>query len=158
MQTLIIGIGNTLFSDDGAGIYALNFLRNFHSDVPGAKFVNGEIFEPHFTDEIIPTDNLIVIDATDLNSEPGSIHVFMGDEMDNYLDRGSKNGSHHSLQKRELADLINEIHLVDIPSQRRALIGIQPLCLDQGDCLSTTVEEAIPNVCCRVLNLIEKWH
>ena len=154
MQTLIIGIGNTYLSDYGAGIYALNFLRHFHSDIPGTKYVDGGFLEPDLTTEIVPVDNLIVIDATDLNSQPGTVHTYMGKEMDNFLNGQPKN----SAQVKGLTELMNEIHQLNALPQRRALIGIQPFCLDEGDCLSATVEEAIPNVCCRVLGLIEEWH
>ena len=68
MQTFVIGIGNTLLSDHGAGIYALNFLKNFHADIPDTRYVNGEFLELDLATEIDPTNNLIVIDATDLKS------------------------------------------------------------------------------------------
>jgi len=156
MKTIVIGLGNTLFSDDGAGIYALNFLKHFHSDVPSTHFVVGEIFEPDFVEEILPTDNLIIIDSTQLNSEPGSVRIFMNDEMDRFLNRQSTYGM--KIKIKGLIDLIKEIELADIRPQHRALVGIQPQCLDKGDRLSETVEEAIPSVCIRVLDLIKQWH
>jgi len=154
MQTFVIGIGNTLLSDHGAGIYALNFLKNFHADIPDTRYVNGEFLELDLATEIDPTNNLIVIDATDLKSQPGSVRTFVGEEMDRLLNGQSINRS----QGKGLVELIKEIHLLDRLPQRRALIGIQPLCLDKGDCLSATVEDAIPDVCCQVLSLIEEWH
>ena len=154
MQTFIIGMGNTLLSDHGAGIYALNFLKNFHSDIPGTKYLNGEFLELDLATKIEPTNNLIVIDATNLNSQPGSVHTFVGNEMDSILNEQSKNAS----QEKGLVQLLKEIDLLDRLPERRALVGIQPLCLDEGECLSATVEDAIPNVCCRVLGLIEEWH
>ncbi len=154
MQTLIIGIGNTLLSDDGAGIYALNFLRNFHFDVPDTKFVDGEVLEPDLTAEIVPTDKLIVIDVADLNAQPGSVHTFIDTDMDGYINDPAKNDS----QIKKLANLIKEVQQQNTLPQRRALIGIQPLYRNQGRHLSAEVADAIPAVCCQVLNLIEEWH
>ena len=39
-NTLILGIGNTLLCDEGAGIHALNLLQSFHPDVPNLTFID----------------------------------------------------------------------------------------------------------------------
>ena len=40
-RTLILGIGNSLLTDEGAGIHALNLLQLYHPDQPDLTFIDG---------------------------------------------------------------------------------------------------------------------
>ena len=40
-ETLILGIGNTLLSDEGAGIHALNLFRSEYADIPNLTLLDG---------------------------------------------------------------------------------------------------------------------
>ena len=53
-ETLILGIGNTLLSDEGAGIHALNLMQSEYTDIPNLTFVDGGrlIFSVDFCIEV----------------------------------------------------------------------------------------------------------
>ena len=62
-QTLILGIGNTLLSDEGAGIHALNLFQLYHPDPPNLTYVDGGTLSFTLAAYIEDCDNLIVLDA-----------------------------------------------------------------------------------------------
>ena len=62
-ETLILGIGNTLLSDEGAGIHALNLAQSEYSDIPNITFLDGGTLSFTLASWIEDCDNLIVFDA-----------------------------------------------------------------------------------------------
>ena len=40
-NTLILGIGNTLLCDEGAGVHALNLLQSTYPDLQNLTFIDG---------------------------------------------------------------------------------------------------------------------
>jgi hydrogenase maturation protease len=153
MQTLVLGIGNTLLSDEGAGVHAVHYLQTNHSDIQNTRFVDGGTLSFTLAAEIEQADNLIVIDATQLHASPGSIETFIDDEMDRFLNHGKRKSVHEV----GLMDLIHISRLTGQFPTRRALIGIQPQSLDWGEHPSSEVKSAIPLACRQTLELIEAW-
>ena len=72
-NTLVLGIGNTLLSDEGLGIHLLNYLRSNYPEFPGVTYLDGGTLSFTLAPEIEDCDNLIVLDAAQLDAEPGSI-------------------------------------------------------------------------------------
>jgi len=42
-ETLILGIGNSLLTDEGAGIHALNQLQSEYPNIPNLTFLDGAL-------------------------------------------------------------------------------------------------------------------
>ena len=96
---------------------------------------------------------LIVIDAAELDSAPGTVRAFVGEDMDRFLGVNRK----RSVHEVGLLDLMAVAHLAGHLPQRRALIGIQPDIVDWGDAPTAAVAEAIPQACSLTLDLIAAW-
>lgn len=152
-MTLILGIGNSLLSDDGAGIHAIRHLEKHHSDDDSIRYLDGGTIGFSLAAEIASTDELIVIDATLLDKDDGAISVFEGDKMDQYLGN-SKRSSVHEVGLR---DLLSTSQLLDELPNKRALIGIQPKTLTWGEYPTNRIAQAIPKACNMALALIERW-
>lgn len=78
--TTIIGIGNTLMGDDGAGVAVARRLaeRALPPDVAVVERANAEMaLLQHF----IESQRLVVVDALDAGAEPGAIFRFDPDEV-----------------------------------------------------------------------------
>ncbi|WP_262965097.1 HyaD/HybD family hydrogenase maturation endopeptidase [Methylobacter psychrophilus] len=152
-KTLVLGIGNPLMQDDGVGVHVVQHLKADNPDFPQVEFMDGGTLGFSLIGAIEDATNLIVIDAAQLSDTPGSIRIFLGEEMDLFLGR-QKNSSVHDVT---LVDLMSIALLSDQLPVRRALIGIQPGVIDWSTELTPTIKKAIPNVCNIVLELIEKW-
>jgi hydrogenase maturation protease len=150
--TLVLGIGNTLLSDEGAGIHALEFLRRHHPDLPGVTYLDGGTLSFTLADPIAENDNLIVLDAAQLGADPGTVRSFEGADMDDFL--GTNKRSAHEVG---LLDLLAISALSEHLPRRRALIGIQPEHLDWGDGPTESVAGALPQVAATAVELIRGW-
>jgi hydrogenase maturation protease len=151
-HTLVLGIGNTLLSDEGAGVHALEYLRSRHPEIPGVHYLDGGTLSFTLAGEIEDVDNLIVIDAAQLQAAPGTVRCMTGNEMDRFLGQGKC-----SVHEVGLLDLMDIARLMDALPRRRALIAIQPEMFCWGEAPSPPVSRAFPEVVTQALNLIERW-
>jgi hydrogenase maturation protease len=152
-RTLVLGLGNTLLADEGIGIHALNALQSQYPDLADVEFLDGGTLSFTLAGPIEDADQLIVIDAAQLYAEPGTVQVFVDDDMDRYLGSNNK----RSVHEVGLIDLMIIARLTERLPQRRALIGIQPRDIDWGDHPSEPVAAAIPKVCDLARDLIRSW-
>jgi len=153
MNTLVLGLGNTLLGDEGIGVHVIRSLQNEYADLSGVTFLDGGTLSFTLASYIEETDNLIIIDAAQLNSSPGQISVYEGESMDKFV-TGNRNKSVHEVN---ITDILALAHLCGHLPERRALIGIQPQLIDWSDSLSESVANAIPNVCKVTHDLIMRW-
>ena len=94
-----------------------------------------------------------MIDVAQLNSAPGTVHLFEGQEMDQFVMRNK----HNSVHEVSLSDLLVIAHLSGQLPQRRALIGIQPERIDWSDTLSDSVAQAVPVASDLVHEILMRW-
>jgi hydrogenase maturation protease len=153
IRTLILGIGNTLLSDEGAGIHMLDYLREHFPELPEVDYLDGGTLSFTLATWIEAAGNLIVIDAAELQAPPGSVEVFAGQEMDRFAGKTKR-----SVHEVSLGDLLAIAHLTGALPERRALIAIQPQNIDWGSSLSTPVREALPAAAQQVADLLRQWY
>jgi len=151
-ETLIIGIGNSLLSDEGAGIHALNYLQSKYPEIPNLTFLDGGTLSFTLATWIEDCTNLIVFDAAELHQPAGSVKTFVGYAMDEYL--GSSKRSAHEIG---LLDLIHIARITNHLPENRALIGIQPLAVDWGMEPSAPVRRALKRASKEAVALIMQW-
>lgn len=151
-ETLILGIGNTLLTDEGAGIHALNHLQTSHPDIPDLTFIDGGTLSFTLAVWIEDCANLIVFDATQLDQAPGTVKTFVGTEMDEFL--GKNKCSAHEVG---LLDLMDMARLTESLPENRALIGIQPEQMGWGMEPTTAVNDALDTAVAEAINLLKTW-
>ena len=152
MKTLVLAIGNTLLTDEGVGIHALQILEKQHPEIDGVTYMDGGTLSFTLASAVEDTDNLIVLDATQLKSEPGTVSCLVNEDMDQFL--GSCKRSVHEIG---LLDLLDISRLTGNFPERRALVAIQPDVIDWGEYPTEQVAAAIPVAVDRVLGLVQQW-
>jgi hydrogenase maturation protease len=150
--TLILGIGNNLLSDEGIGVHVIDYLETHHADAMDVTYLDGGTLSFTLAGPIAEHDNLIVVDAARFGQPPGSIRTFEGDEMDRYL-----TGNRASVHEVGLMDLFDISRLAGTFPRHRALIGVEPKCLDWGESPSPEVAPTIPLVATMALELARRW-
>ncbi|MFP4208052.1 MAG: HyaD/HybD family hydrogenase maturation endopeptidase [Wenzhouxiangella sp.] len=142
LKTLVIGIGNNLMTDDGAGVHVIERLQAL--DLPDhVELVDGGTLGFALLEIVENAQRLIVTDAANLEAEPGTVQVFENDTMDAYLARCRRSSVH-------------EVNLMDVMSAAKfrgtmpddyALVGIQPAQIDWGseptEAVARGVDEAV---------------
>jgi len=152
-KILVLGLGNTLLSDEGVGVYVIDELARQDPDALHADYMDGGTLSFTLAGPIEEAAALIVVDTAQLDQEPGSIRVFEGEAMDEFVGSGKKSSVHEV----SLHDLLAIASLEGNLPERRALIGIQPVELDWGSAPSAPVAAAIPAACEAALELMRKW-
>jgi hydrogenase maturation protease len=151
-NTLVLGIGNTLLSDEGVGVHMLDWLGENHPDLPNVDYLDGGTLSFTLAGWIEDADQLVVIDAAQLDSVPGTVQVFEGEAMDRFAGRTKR-----SVHEVSLGDLLAIAHLTDTIPRHRALVAIQPQEIDWGSRLSDAVELALPVAAEKVAMLVNRW-
>lgn len=150
--TLVLGIGNTLLTDEGVGIHVIQHLQAHHPDEPGVTYLDGGTLSFTLAGPIADHDNLIVVDAARIGQPPGSVETLAGEQMDRYL-----TGNRESVHEVGLTDLLDIARLSETYPEKRALVGIQPDSLDWGDSPSPSVAPAVRQAAEAVLTLHRAW-
>lgn len=152
LRTLILGIGNTLLTDEGVGVHVVQHLARQHPDEAGLTYLDGGTLSFTLAGDIADHDALIVIDAARLGESPGTVRVMEDEAMDRYLGK-----AHLSVHEVGLSDLMDMSRLSDHLPVRRALVGIEPASLDWGDAPSPEVAPAVEVAARLVLDLVRRW-
>ena len=151
MKTLVLGIGNTLLADEGAGVHAMQFLKDQY-DLPDTEFLDGGTLSFTLAGAIAEATNLIVFDAAQLDGDPGFVRVFEGAEFQDFVMSGCR-----SVHEVGFADLMDITRLLDCLPDNCALIGIQPGYVGWSDRPGEEVRNAIPQAVAQGAALICKW-
>ncbi|MES9881769.1 MAG: HyaD/HybD family hydrogenase maturation endopeptidase [Sedimenticola sp.] len=152
-KTLVLGVGNTLLTDEGVGIHVVNHLASTYPDYPGISYVDGGTLSFTLAQLLLENQRLIVVDAARTGSAPGSVVVFEGEGMDRYL-----TGNRQSVHEVGLMDLLDIARLSDHYPSHRALVGIEPENIGWGELPSAVVVPAVGDASERVMALIRKWN
>lgn len=150
---MILGIGNTLLTDEGAGIHALDQLRdNPPCNLHHAFLLDGGTLSFSLLAWIEECTRLIVLDAAELDAEPGTVKTYVGEDMDHFV--GTAKRSAHEVG---LIDLLDIARITGDLPQHRALIGVQPESLDWGLEATAAVQAALPVMAREVCALMAAW-
>jgi hydrogenase maturation protease len=150
--TLVLGIGNILLGDEGCGVRAMEYLRARFPELPGVAYLDGGTLSFTLAPAIERVSRLIVLDAAQLQAEPGTVRCFEGADMDRFLGQVKR-----TVHEVGLLDLLDIARLCERLPPRRALVGIQARQISWSDTLSPPVAAALPVAAEYVLALLEKW-
>ena len=147
----VVGIGNSLLTDDGAGIHTL---QRFAEDNTGDDVfcLDGGTVGLALLDRLTDLKGLVAIAAMKLGKTPGSITVLQGEEMDSHL-----LNQHGSVHEVGLSDLMDAMRLRGDLPDKRALIGIEPADMDWGTEPTEAVAAALPDAAAYAHKLVRNW-
>ncbi|NCO57445.1 MAG: HyaD/HybD family hydrogenase maturation endopeptidase [Nitrospirae bacterium CG18_big_fil_WC_8_21_14_2_50_70_55] len=142
MHTLVLGIGNPLWADEGFGVRAVALLHEGYRFPAEVEVVDGGTQGLFLLPWVRGADNLLVLDAIDFGDPPATVRVVRGDGVPRYL--GAKKVSMHQTGFQEV--LASASLAGDLPS-RLSLIGVQPVTLDDfGSSLTAPVAARLAEV------------
>ena len=150
-NTLVLGVGNVLLADEGAGVHALRYLQD-HYDLHDVTYLDAGTLSFTLASDIADADHMVVFDAAQIGAAPGGIKVLVDDEVDEFLRSGKC-----SVHEVGFADLMDIARLEGYLPERYALIGIQPETLGWGENPSESVRRALPRAAANAAALIQRW-
>jgi hydrogenase maturation protease len=153
VKTLVLGVGNSLLTDEGAGVHAVRYLETHCGGRDDIELVDAGTLSFTLAGAIENCAALIVIDAAELREAPGTVRLFEREAMDRFLARNRS----LSVHEVSLLDVLSMARLADRLPERRALIGIQPASIDWGEQPSERVAAALSTAGNLALSLIDRW-
>lgn len=151
--TLVLGLGNTLLTDDGVGIHVIRRLSADASTPAWVTPIDGGTMGFRLTTLLAAADDILIIDAADLAEPPGTIRLIDATALAAHLARTRKSSAHEA----GLADLLTLLRLENITPANLALLAIQPITIDWGETLSEAVEKSVAPACIIAISTATAW-
>lgn len=150
-RTIIICIGNELVADDAVGFEIYNNLKKrLICNSARLEFcgVGGIDILPLLENE---TD-MIVVDAVQLGSKPGTVHIIPWEE----LPRETSAISAHGLGLRETIEIGSLLYPQQMP-ERVTLVGVEGRCFNRTrDYMTAEVQEAVAAAVIKIEELVAR--
>ncbi len=152
MKIGVMGVGNILLKDEGFGVKLLYLLKAKYDFPENVVLIDGGTAGIFLSPEIDYLDKLLIVDVVKAKGEPGEIKIY--EKEDFFIDRLPLKLSPHQLGLQEVL-LLNEIKGT-CPEDVK-LIGIVPKSIETGTGLTPELEEKLPEVEKKVLEILKEW-
>ena len=135
-DTVVIGVGNTILSDEGVGVHAARLLQSDPRVPAGVTILDGGTIGLELIPYASDASRVLLLDAMNSGKAPGTLARMTGKDL-----LGTTGGwSAHQLG---VADLIAALFLMSTSPQDIVVLGVQPANTDWGTSLSPEVEAAL---------------
>lgn len=124
-DTLVLGIGNLLWADEGFGVRALETLNERYVFGEGVEVMDGGTQGIFLLPWVRSAARLLIFDAIDFGLPPATLRLIEGDDVPRYM--GAKKVSMHQAGFQEV---LSSAQLAGEFPRRLALVGVQPAVLD----------------------------
>ena len=149
-DTLVLGIGNLLWADEGFGVRAVEHLNAGYTFPDDTRLMDGGTQGIFLLPWVRGADRLLIFDAIDFGLAPSTLKVIRGDDVPRYM--GAKKVSMHQAGFQEV---LSSAQLAGEFPAEIVLIGVQPELLDDyGGSLTDSVRAQLDpaiDIACEIL-------
>ena len=146
-QTVVLGLGNFVRTDDGVGVHAIHRLQRDPRVPPDVVLLDGGTQGLALLPHVSGVRRLVVIDAIDAGRPPGTLLRFEGESLKGLPGKPS-------VHQLGFADLMGALQLLGDSPGEVVVLGVQPESTGWGAELSAPVATALdPLVNCVVSEL-----
>ena len=151
-ETLVLGIGNLLWADEGFGVRAVEALHAAYEFPAEVTLQDGGTLGLNLYEQVANAQRVLVFDAIDFNLAPGTLRVLRDDEVPVWSDTTM------SLHQASFMELLSLARLRERFPQRITLIGVQPEVLDNlGGSLSPLVRARLDEAVALAVAELAAW-
>ncbi len=133
---VVLGLGNTLHSDDGVGPRTIERLKTEARVPEGVTLIEGGTLGLELLTYVWDCSYLLVLDAVDTGRPPGTLVRMSGEGLDALPSQGS-------VHQLGVADLLVALRALARQQPKVVLLGVQPATTAWGTELSPPVEAAM---------------
>jgi hydrogenase maturation protease len=151
MSTLVLGLGNTIMSDDGFGVKVVKTLSSRYHFRGDVCLVDGGTLGLDLLPHLEGVESLLIIDALDMRDKPGQVFRIEGEDVPRAF------ASKLSVHQMGLQDLLAVAELQGHVPTRLVVWGVQPESIEMGTELSACVEAAVDTVVAKVIEELQDW-
>jgi hydrogenase maturation protease len=152
-DTLVLGIGNVLWADEGFGVRAVAALNAGWRFPESVTFMDGGTQGLYLLPHVQAARRLLVFDAVDYQLEPGTLQVLRDGAIPAYLGVGKM-----SLHQSSFQEVLSLAMLSGECPESAVLVGVQPkVLMDFGGSLSEPVRARLPEALQAGLATLAAW-
>lgn len=151
MSILVLGLGNTIMTDDGFGVEVVTRLSSRYYFQGSVHLLDGGTLGLDLLPYLEEVESLLIIDALDMRDEPGKIFRLEGEEVPRAF------SSKLSVHQMGLQDLLAVAELQGHVPRNLVVWGVQPESIEMGTELTATLAAAVEPVVTRALEELQGW-
>ena len=151
MKIRIVGIGNTLMTDDGVGVFTVQEIARRFEFPETVELIDGGTKGIELLPYIEGSSKLLFIDAVNFGREPGYIGEIEKDRVAEYFQ------TKLSVHQIALPDMLGAGMLLGSLPEEIHLIGIQPESVELGYGLTDTLSGRFDEFIERIIEKLKSW-
>ncbi len=151
MSILVLGLGNTLMTDDAFGPRVVAELERRFAVPATVALLDGGTLGLDLLPRLEGVQKLLLLDAIDLGEAPGTVFRLSGEEVPRAF------ANKLSVHQMGVQDLLAVSELQGHLPAQLVVWGVQPASVEMGLELSPAVAEALPTVLQGVIEELEGW-
>jgi hydrogenase maturation protease len=140
MRAVVLGIGNTILSDEAAGVRAVEALEQAWQMPDNVLVIDGGTSGMEMIEDLSKLDFLLVIDVVLTGAAPGTLVKIAGDEIPVFF---RDKLSPHQIG---LPDVLASLELLDAIPKEIVVLGVEPISLELGMDMTPTVAATVPEL------------
>lgn len=140
MRAVVLGIGNTILTDEAAGVRAVEALERAYKIPPTVQVIDGGTSGMEMIEDLSNLDFLIVIDVVKTGAAPGTLVKIAGNQIPVFF---RNKLSPHQIG---LPDVLASLELLDAIPKEIVVLGVEPISLELGMEMTPTVAEKVPQL------------
>ena len=140
MRAVVLGIGNTILTDEAAGVRAVEMLERDYRLGDNVLVIDGGTSGMEMIEDLSDLDFLIVIDVVKTGAASGTVVKIAGDEIPVFFRRKL---SPHQIG---LPDVLASLELLDALPKEVVVLGVEPISLELGMEMTSTIAEKVPQL------------
>ena len=152
-NTLVLGIGNLLWADEGFGVRCVERLNARYDFPETVRVMDGGTQGIFLLPWVRSASRLLIFDAIDFGLEPATLKLITGADVPRYM--GAKKVSMHQAGFQEV---LSSAQLSGEFPEELALVGVQPELLDDyGGSLTAAVKAQVEPAIQHGLDVLRGW-
>jgi hydrogenase maturation protease len=151
-ETLVLGLGNILLSDEGVGVRVIERLLAQYDFPEEVRVMDGGTLGLDLLPSVDDATRLLVVDAVQARQPPGALVRLTGDDVPTFLDTSKISPHQESLQ-----DVLALAALRGTLPAEVVLWGVQVGSIDVSLELSPPVAAQVDVVAGKVLEELRRW-
>ena len=146
---VVLGIGNTLLTDEGVGVHVIDLLEKTYALPPEVEIIDGGTCGMEMLEQLEDLDGLIVVDCVRHGQPPTTPVLLKGDAVPVFF--RTKLSPHQV----SLSDVLASLEFTNRAPKSTAIIGIQPLSMSLGMELTPEVAARVPELLAMTLTELQ---
>jgi hydrogenase maturation protease len=140
MRAVVLGIGNTILTDEAAGVRAVEALEQTYKIPTEVQIIDGGTSGMEMIEDLSDVDFLIVIDVVKTGAPAGTVVKIAGAEIPVFF---RKKLSPHQIG---LPDVLASLELLDAMPKEIVVLGVEPISLELGMEMTPTIAAKVPQL------------